>query len=256
MSLSSDGRAVAIGAPRNGANGEDSGHVRVYQIDVFRLNWTQIGQDIDGEAAGDWSGFGTSVSLSANGKIVAIGAYLNNNGNGFNSGHVRIYKMDEDNSGWKQIGQDIDGEAAYDWSGLAVSLSADGKTLAIGATGNDGDGNGYNAGHVRVYHMADTGSNWEQLGEDIYGESAGDEAGSSVSLSADGRSVAVGSISNDDNGVNSGHVRVFNQAASEPYDDGREDGTVKAEAEWSGDCSDSISSRRKILRSVRWMPRW
>ena len=119
--------------------------------------------------------------------------------------------MDEDNSGWKQIGQDIDGEAAYDWSGLAVSLSADGKTLAIGATGNAGDANGYNAGHVRVYHMADTGSNWEQLGEDIYGESAGDEAGSSVSLSADGRSVAIGSISNDDNGVNSGHVRVFNQ---------------------------------------------
>ena len=31
-----------------------------------------------------------------------------------------------------------------------MSLSADGKTVAIGAPGND-DGNGYDAGHVRVY---------------------------------------------------------------------------------------------------------
>ena len=35
---------------------------------------TQIGSDIDGEAAGDQSG--RSVSLSADGSTVAIGAYL------------------------------------------------------------------------------------------------------------------------------------------------------------------------------------
>jgi hypothetical protein len=33
---------------------------------------------------------------------------------------------------WIQIGQDIDGEAAYDYSGYSVSLSADGNTVAIG----------------------------------------------------------------------------------------------------------------------------
>ena len=48
----------------------------------------QIGSDIDGEAAGDKSGY--SVSLSSDGTIVAIGA-INNDGNGSNSGHVRVY---------------------------------------------------------------------------------------------------------------------------------------------------------------------
>jgi hypothetical protein len=51
---------------------------------------------------------------------------------------------------WDQIGNDIDGEDVYDWSGWrAVSLSNDGTVVAIGATGNDG--NGTDSGHVRVY---------------------------------------------------------------------------------------------------------
>jgi hypothetical protein len=48
-----------------------------------------------------------------------------------------------------QIGSDIDGEAQYDNSGGSVSLSSDGTIVAIGAYGNDGNGN--NSGHVRVY---------------------------------------------------------------------------------------------------------
>ena len=53
VSLSSDGSVVAIGAPYNDGNGDDSGHVRVYQN--VSGTWTQIGDDIDGEdgAAGD-----------------------------------------------------------------------------------------------------------------------------------------------------------------------------------------------------------
>ena len=58
-------------------NGAESGHVRVYAFDG--ANWVQRGQDIDGEAAGDHSG--SSVSLSSDGGIVAIGAPLND-GNG------------------------------------------------------------------------------------------------------------------------------------------------------------------------------
>jgi len=88
VTLSGDGSIVAIGAPfNNDDNGNASGHVRVYQNDDG--TWTQIGQDIDGEAAGDQSGFG--VALSDDGSIVAIGAYRND-GNGDASGHVRVYK--------------------------------------------------------------------------------------------------------------------------------------------------------------------
>ena len=218
VSLSSDGRTVAIGAFLNDGNGADSGHVRVYQMYEASSGWTQLGQNIEGEAAGDM--FGISVSLSSDGKIVAIGAY-ENDGNGDEAGHVRVYQMDEAISSWKQLGQEIDGESADDSSGVSVSLSDDGKVLAIGANRNDG--NGKYSGHVRVYHLDDPGSSWKQIGQDIDGEAAGDHSGWSVSLSADGRTVAIGSIFNGDNGAYSGHVRVFNQVASEPYNDGKED---------------------------------
>lgn len=51
---------------------------------------------------------------------------------------------------WIQKGLDIDGEAALDLSGFSVSSSADGNTVAIAALLNDG--NGTDAGHVRVYN--------------------------------------------------------------------------------------------------------
>jgi Flp pilus assembly pilin Flp len=198
VSLSSDGTIVAIGAWQNDGNGSASGHVRVYQI--VTGSWNQIGQDINGEAIGDGSGF--SVSLSSDGTIVAIGAH-NNDGNGSASGHVRVY---ENLSGtWTQIGSDIDGEAASDLSGISVSLSGDGSTVAIGANGNDG--NGSSAGHVRVYE--NLSGTWTQIGVDINGEATGDQSGFSVSLNSNGNTVAIGSLYNDGNGSNSGHVRVY-----------------------------------------------
>ena len=84
-----------------------------------------------------------------------------------------------------QKGSDIDGEASNDYSGGSVSLSSNGSIVAIGASGNDG--NGSNSGHVRVYEYSSDGTpNWTQKGSDIDGAAAGDGFGSSVSLSADG----------------------------------------------------------------------
>jgi hypothetical protein len=50
---------------------------------------------------------------------------------------------------------------------------------------------------------------WSQLGSDIDGQSANDQFGESVSLNADGTIMAVGSAKNDGNGLDAGHVRVF-----------------------------------------------
>jgi FG-GAP-like repeat/FG-GAP repeat len=106
---------------------------------------------------------------------------------------------------FRQIGSDLDGEAANDLSGNAVSLSADGKTVAIGAYFNDGGGN--DSGSVRVYqNLAGT---WTRFGADIDGERSGVVSGFSVSLSDDGKTVAIGAISNDDNASDSGSVRVY-----------------------------------------------
>ena len=62
--------------------------------------WTQIGSDINGEYADDYSGY--SVSLSSDGSVVAIGAI----GNGDYSGHVRVYYKTNpptDANPWKKI---------------------------------------------------------------------------------------------------------------------------------------------------------
>jgi hypothetical protein len=101
-----------------------------------------------------------------------------------------------------QRDNDIDGEAVSDQSGYSISLSSDGKLLAIGAPGNSSG-----KGHVRVYYWNDT--SWIQVGSDIDGEAVGDKFGWSVSLSANGSLLAVGAIDNDGNGSSSGHVRTF-----------------------------------------------
>jgi hypothetical protein len=200
VSLSSDGKTVAIGAPRNGGHGSDygSGHVRVYSWDG--TSWTQVGSDIDGQYY--YSYFGYSVSLSSDGKTVAIGA-PRNGGNGSSSDNVRVFSWD--GTSWTQVGSDIDGEYSFDRSGTSVSLSSDGKTVAIGAPYNYG--NGSTSGHVRVYSWDAT--SWTQVGSDIDGEYLGDESGTSVSLSSDGKTVAIGAPWNDGNRSGSGHVRVF-----------------------------------------------
>ena len=168
-------------------------------------SWSQLGADIDGEAANDWSG--QAVSLSNDGTIVAIGA-RKNGGNGNNSGHVRVYEYSS--GSWSQLGTDIDGEAAFDNSGVSISLSSDGTIVAIGAYTNGG--NGSNAGHVRIYEYSS--SAWTQLGSDIDGEAAGDHSGSTVSLSDDGTTVAIGAVGNGGNGLNAGHVRIYEYSSS------------------------------------------
>ena len=194
LCLSADGTIVAIGSPRSSS---DTGQVRIYKF--ISTAWTQIGQDINGETTGDWSGY--SMSLSTDGSIVAIGAPFNSPGN---KGSVRVY---EDMSGvWTQIGVDIDGESSADESGSSVSLSADGSVLAVGARRNDG--NGSSSGHTRIYQ--NMSGSWIQIGLDIDGESFGDFSGDSVSLSSNGSIVVIGASGNNGvNGSDSGHVRVF-----------------------------------------------
>jgi|GEM_PF-412512 len=201
VSLNAAGNVVAIGASANDDNGSNAGHVRIYQYNGS--SWIQVGADIDGAAAGDFSGI--SVALNAAGNIVAIGAESNDNANGTDAGHVRIY---ENISGtWTQVGADIDGEAAGDNSGWSVSLNVAGNIVAIGAPSND-NLNGTDAGHVRIYK--NIGGVWQQILTDIDGEAADDQSGISVALNAQGNRVVIGAyLNNNANGGNAGHVRIY-----------------------------------------------
>ena len=201
ISLSTDGNTIAIGARYNDGGGSNAGHVRIY--DWSGGAWTQRGTDIDGESSGDE--MGQSVALSSDTNTLVVGSPWND-GAGANSGSVRVY--DWNGTAWNQRGTDIDGESSNNYNGQSVSISANGSIIAMGAVKNNG-----NAGHVRIYSW--NGSAWVQLGADIDGETAGDEIGQSIALTADGNSIVMGAQFNDGGGSNSGHARVFDWNGSD-----------------------------------------
>ena len=203
VSISDDGNVVAIGARHNDGGADSSGHVRVYQWNG--THWLQIGVDIDGVVEGGRAGY--SVSLSSNGDTVALGANGRNSSHA-SAGEARIYRWD--GSQWNQLGSTIFGDAEIDWFGDSVNLSDDGNTVIIGARHNGG--NGHKAGHARVYRW--DGLAWNQLGLDVEGEAAGDQAGFATSISSDGNTIAVGAAQNDGGGDTSGHARVFRWTGS------------------------------------------
>ena len=221
VSLSADGTTLAIGAPDPSNISGNISHVRIFNL--VEGEWEQQGGDIEEESLSNLSGW--SVSLSGDGSRVAIGAPGNHGDSDSTDdyrGHVRVYQRDPDSpnvedqkfpdygpTGWKRVGQDIDGEDAGDLSGHSVSLSEDGKILAIGA--NISELIPSKAGYTRVYRC-DVNNEWVRLGFNFEGE-LGDESSWSISLSGDGKMLAIGSRKSSGSILNSnentGHVRVY-----------------------------------------------
>lgn len=211
VSISSDGKTVAIGAPYNNGNGTSkydvskyAGHVRVFNFKNGA--WIQIGADIDGKADGDYSG--TSVSLSSDGSIVAIGSPQNGNGGG---GHVRVFR--NNNNNWTQVGSEIT-DINGDWFGYSVSLSSDGKTIAIGDPKYGSGSDSHNIGSIGIFKNVN--GVWTQIGSNIRGVSKQNQFGWSVCVSADGNTVVGGSpwTYGSIAGYGMGQVRVFRNTNS------------------------------------------
>ena len=247
VGISGDGKKVIIGAPLNDGYSNNAGHARVFEekdgawvkigkdidtesylqyagrsvgisADGTRVivgthatriyerdengDGVQVGQDIESGSVDDMSGW--SVGISADGSRVIVGA-IYHNGNGDASGRVRIFEEKE--GAWERVGESIDGEKAYDESGWSVGISADGKRVIIGARANSD--NGHYSGQARVFEEKD--GDWNQVGEDIDGESADNYLGSSVGISADGTRVIIGAIQSDDGETQPGYASVFEE---------------------------------------------
>ena len=87
LSIDNDGNTLAIGAYNDDDGGEDAGQVRIFEYSNDA--WTQVGDDIDGEAAGD--NFGIGLSISGDGSTVAIGGWKND-GSHTDAGHVQVFR--------------------------------------------------------------------------------------------------------------------------------------------------------------------
>ena len=174
--------------------------------------WTMAGARIPGVAANNYLGTGNSISLNAAGDIVALGSFGNSEA-GVSRGHTRIFQWS--GYAWIQLGSSINGDRNSDNSGFSVSLNNAGNRVAIGAEGNDINGN--NSGHTRIFEW--NGLAWNQLGGAINGKYVSDRAGHSVSLNSVGNRVAISSTGRDMNpGATQSNIANQNRGAIDIYE--------------------------------------
>ncbi|UUV20596.1 T9SS type A sorting domain-containing protein [Paenimyroides aestuarii] len=206
VALSADGSVMAVSAPGNDNNGTDTGHIRVYS--KASGTWTQIGQDIEGAIADDQIGY--KIALSDDGSTVAFSAFSakRTTNNISHRGYVSVYK--NVNSIWTKVGQDIVDTTADLLFGLAISLSSDGSTVAIGSPTN------FAIFFEQVQVYKNIAGTWQKIGGfSIYNNSTNDilslRYGHNVSLSGDGTILAFSDIDGKPTGGNfdSGLVYVY-----------------------------------------------
>ncbi|NOY89656.1 MAG: integrin [Deltaproteobacteria bacterium] len=220
IALSADGSTLAVGAfneasSTTGIDGDQAnnaapGSGAVYVFTRAGGVWSQEAYiKASNTEQDDW--FGWSIALSADGSTLAVGAQQED------SNATGIDGNQADNSMQKAGAVYVFSRAAGTWSqdaylkasntdagdsfGVSVALSGDGATLAVSAydedsnaTGVDGDeldNSARNAGAVYLFRLA--GSTWSQ---EAYlkasNTDAGDSFGSSLALSQDGSTLAVG----------------------------------------------------------------
>ena len=130
------------------------------QIIFSQAGFLKLGNDINGEAVGDESGI--SVVINSSGNRIAIGGYKND-GNGSNSGHVRIYEHIGGN--WIQMGSDIDGETTSDKFGKSVDMNSSGDRVVVGAWFAASGVLPIGSGQISCYQF--TNGTWNQLGNKL-----------------------------------------------------------------------------------------
>ena len=137
VATSADGKTIVVGA-RSDEIGATTGTGVVYVYDRVGNSFNQVGI-LTGSLAvdsDDW--FGYSVATSADGKTIVVNAYQDEQtGSGASSGVVYIFKR-QGNS-FNQVGI-LTGSLAVDASdnfGRSVAISADGKTIIVGASSDE-----------------------------------------------------------------------------------------------------------------------
>lgn len=176
VSISRNGKRIAVGSIGSDKNGNNAGQVRIYDEDELTKSWTLI-HEMFGDQ--DTALFGTSISLSLDGELIAIGAPYHSEGAGMTkSGRVYVYREDQD-SVWTQVGLPIYGASTNDVFGWSVSFLPSTRALlvAVGAPRLKGS---LESGYVKVFSF--DGIAWQLYGESMSIGYPGDQFGTSVSL--------------------------------------------------------------------------
>ena len=217
VALSTDGNTLAVGAYGEASNSTGIGNEAapyagaVYVYTRANGAWSLQPAYVKASNSGAEDYFGYSVALSADGNTLAVGAHgEDSSSTGINStpdesasnaGAVYVYTR-SGNIWTQQAYVKASNTGADDSFGRSVALSADGHTLAVGAdteasssTGIDSTPNELapRAGAVYVYTRNRSSGLWfQQAYVKASNTGAGDIFGTSIALSADGNTLAVG----------------------------------------------------------------
>lgn len=202
LALSADGNTLVVGAPYNSAMAANSGAVFIYSR-------TDGGWDATGgpwPGAGD--GYGTSLALSADGSVLAVGIPYEDSNGTFgddslaDSGAVYLASRDADGI-WSTSYVKAPVPAAGESFGGRVGLSAAGNLLAVAAPFANGDTGA-------VYLLNNSGGSWQQQARlSASNASSGSIFGLDLALSADGRTLVTAASLEDSAALDSGMVYVF-----------------------------------------------
>ncbi len=181
IALSADGNTFIMGAHTS-----TSGMGSAWIFTRSNGTWSQQGGALFGNGSINAPNQGSSVAISADGNIVTVGGYTDNN----QTGAVWIFQNDTAAHVWKQMGNklvsaDTIGKAKQ---GCSVSLNADGKVLLFGGLTNDN-----NTGAAWVFTRTHT--TWQPFVPLAMADAtSGSYAGSSVAVSADGIYSIIGGL--------------------------------------------------------------
>lgn len=244
LSLDNSGNILLVGATAErggstGVNGDDSDNSSYFSGAAYLFSkedntWTQKFY-IKASNTNTHDRFGSSVCLSGDATTLAIGAFHED------SRSTGIDGDQTDNSSpssgavylFTYLNSEISQQAylkasntdTYDYLGSVVSLSSDGNTLAVAAVGEDStvegvysDGSTNNDGwhNGAVYIFNRNGSSWSQTSYlKATNTDIADEFGYALSISGDGKALAIGApressnasgISGDDSNNNYSHT--------------------------------------------------
>ena len=187
FALSADGRTFVLGD-----GGVLGGIAKAYTLSADNV-WQQMGASFKGKSTPTHSdATGSAVGISNEGKTIAIGSALYDNG----CGKVEVYDF---GTKWELRGRSIECWENTEKVGASLFLSGDGNNVLI---------------FDRLYHWVTSSASWEQLGTDTSGRPYLDT--DMAALSNDGTVVAMASIYSD---ASSGGLEVnaysFNEASAQ-----------------------------------------
>lgn len=193
VAMSSDGNTLLIGAFTESDSPEiDNGaaYVFVRSGNTYTQQARLLASDKESSAA-----FGRSVAISSDGNTALIGASGEDSSSYSSNGAAYVFTRS--GSTWTQqqklLASDLQ---TNDFFGISVSLSADGNTALVGASGESTTPTVYNGA---AYVFTRSGGTWTEQQKLLASDKGSfDDFGTSVALSSNGDTALIGALNNSE----------------------------------------------------------